>query len=98
MCGVTTPESTVQLLARAREGDQQALEQVFARAIPLLQRWASGRLPHWARDMVDTDDLVQETVVSTLKHIDVFEYRVDSALQAYPVSYTHLTLPTIYSV
>jgi RNA polymerase sigma-70 factor, ECF subfamily len=33
--------------------------------------------------MIDTDDLVQETVVSTLKHIDVFEYRVDSALQAY---------------
>ena len=33
--------------------------------------------------MVDTDDLVQETVVSTLKHIDVFEYRVDAALQAY---------------
>jgi tetratricopeptide (TPR) repeat protein len=33
--------------------------------------------------MIDTDDLVQETVVSTLKHIDVFKYRVDSALQAY---------------
>ena len=83
MCGVTTPESTVHLLARAREGDPQALEQVFARAIPLLQRWASGRLPHWARDMVDTDDLVQETVIATLKRIDVFEYRMDSALQAY---------------
>jgi RNA polymerase sigma factor (sigma-70 family) len=83
MCGVTSPDSTVQLLARAREGDQRALEEVFARAIPLLRRWASGRLPHWARDMVDTDDLVQETVISTLKRIDVFEYRVDSALQAY---------------
>ena len=83
MCGVATPESTVRLLARAREGDQQALEDVFARAIPLLKRWASGRLPHWARDVVDTDDLVQETVIATLKRIDVFEYRVDSALQAY---------------
>jgi RNA polymerase sigma-70 factor, ECF subfamily len=80
---VTSPDSTVQLLARAREGDQRALEEVFARAIPLLRRWASGRLPHWARHMVDTDDLVQETVISTLKRIDVFEYRVDSALQAY---------------
>ena len=77
------PESTVELLARARAGDEAALNEVFARAIPLLKRWASGRLPRWARDMVDTDDLVQETVVSTLKHIDVFEYRVDSALQAY---------------
>lgn len=78
-----TPDSTVELLARARAGDEAALNEVFARAIPLLKRWASGRLPRWARDMVDTDDLVQETVVSTLKHIDVFEYRVDSALQAY---------------
>ena len=77
------PESTVELLARARAGDQAALDEVFARAIPLLKRWASGRLPRWTREMIDTDDLVQETVVNTLKHIEVFEYRVDSALQAY---------------
>jgi RNA polymerase sigma factor (sigma-70 family) len=77
------PESTVELLARARAGDEAALDEVFARAIPLLKRWASGRLPRWTRDMIDTDDLVQETVVNTLKHIDVFEYRADSALQAY---------------
>jgi RNA polymerase sigma factor (sigma-70 family) len=77
------PESTVELLARARAGDAAALDEVFARAIPLLTRWASGRLPRWTRDMIDTDDLVQETVVNTLKHIDVFEYRADSALQAY---------------
>jgi RNA polymerase sigma factor (sigma-70 family) len=80
---VGAPESTVELLARARAGDPEALDEVFARAIPLLKRWASGRLPRWAREMIDTDDLVQETVVNTLKHIDVFEYRVDSALQAY---------------
>jgi RNA polymerase sigma-70 factor (ECF subfamily) len=77
------PESTVELLARARAGDAAALDEVFARAIPSLKRWASGRLPRWTRDMTDTDDLVQETVVNTLKHIDVFEYRADSALQAY---------------
>src|SRR5262245_10918210 len=79
----SSPESTVALLARAREGDQAALDQVFARAIPLLRRWASGRLPRWARDMVDTDDLVQDTVINTLKRIEVFEYRADAALQAY---------------
>lgn len=78
-----SPESTVQLLARARGGDQVALDQVFARAIPPLKRWASGRLPRWARDVVDTDDLVQDTVINTLKRIDVFEYRADAALQAY---------------
>jgi RNA polymerase sigma factor (sigma-70 family) len=76
-------ESTVELLARARAGDEAALNEVFTRAIPLLKRWASGRLPRWTRDMIDTDDLVQETVINTLKHIDVFEYRADAALQAY---------------
>jgi|SRR5688572_12364324 len=81
--GSPSPESTVTLLARARAGDQAALEEVFARAIPSLKRWASGRLPRWARGVVDTDDLVQDTVINTLKRIDVFEYRVDSALQAY---------------
>ena len=40
-------------------------------------------MPQWARGGLDTDDLVQETVVQTLKRIDVFEYRADSALQAY---------------
>jgi RNA polymerase sigma factor (sigma-70 family) len=33
--------------------------------------------------MADTDDLVQDAVINTLKRIDVFEYRGDAALQAY---------------
>ena len=76
-------ESTVELLARARAGDRGALDQVFARALPPLTRWARGRLPAWARDVVDTDDLVQDTAMRTLQRIDVFEYRADAALQAY---------------
>ena len=76
-------DTTIRLLARARQGDGAALDEVFATAIPPLKRWASGRLPRWARDVIDTDDLVQETVINTLKRIDVFEYRVDAALQAY---------------
>ena len=75
--------TTVELLARARNGDQSALDQVFAREIPRLTRWARARLPQWARSGLDTDDLVQDTVVQTLKRINVFEYRADAALQAY---------------
>jgi RNA polymerase sigma-70 factor (ECF subfamily) len=77
------PESTVQLLRRAREGDQQALNALFARYLPLLRRWATGRLPQWVRDMADTHDLVQETLLETFKKIDTFEYRGEGALQAY---------------
>jgi RNA polymerase sigma-70 factor (ECF subfamily) len=40
-------------------------------------------LPRWTRDLRDTEDLVQETLTQTLRHIDTFEPRHDGALQAY---------------
>lgn len=76
-------ESTFELLARARDGDREALEALFARYLPRLRRWASGRLPRWARDAVDTQDLVQETLLQTFKQLDRFEPRREGALQAY---------------
>ena len=76
-------DSTFQLITRARNGDQDALERLFARHLKPLQRWASGRLPKWARDLADTDDLVQETLLQTFKRIEDFEPRRVGALQAY---------------
>jgi RNA polymerase sigma factor (sigma-70 family) len=76
-------ESTTILIARAQSGDRQALDELFARYLPRLRRWASGRLPRWARDVADTHDLVQETLLQTFKNIDGFEQRHDLALQAY---------------
>lgn len=76
-------ESTFVLLARARAGDERALESLFARYLPRLRRWASGRLPRWARDATDTQDLVQDTLMSVFKHIDKFEPRREGAFQAY---------------
>ena len=81
--GRTDPESTFRLLDRARSGDQEALERLFGRYLRPLQRWARGRLPGWARDLADTDDLVQDTLVQTFKKIDGFEPRGVGALQAY---------------
>jgi RNA polymerase sigma factor (sigma-70 family) len=77
------PESTFHLIERARAGDQEALERLFARHLKPLQRWARGRLPKWARDLADTDDLVQDTLVQTFKRIEHFEPRRVGALQAY---------------
>ena len=75
--------STLDLLERARAGDASALEALMARHLPRLRRWASGRLPRWARDMSDTQDLVQETLLRTFKRIGRFEPRGEGALQAY---------------
>jgi RNA polymerase sigma-70 factor, ECF subfamily len=77
------PESTFSLINRARDGDAQALEELFARHLKPLQRWASGRLPRWARDLADTDDLVQDTLLKTFKRMESFEPRRVGALQAY---------------
>jgi RNA polymerase sigma-70 factor (ECF subfamily) len=77
------PESTLTLLERARQGDPGAVEELFRRHLRPLQRWARGRLPNWARDLSDTDDLVQETLLRTFKHLDHFDSRGVGALQAY---------------
>jgi RNA polymerase sigma-70 factor (ECF subfamily) len=71
------------LLELAQKGDQGALETLVARYRPRLTRWASGRLPRWARDIADTQDLVQETLFQTFRRIESFEPRGDGALQAY---------------
>ena len=77
------PESSVNLLARARSGDREALERLFRRYRPILRRWARGRLPVWARELVDTDDLVQDTLIATVRRIETFEPHHDGALLAY---------------
>src|SRR5262245_29742384 len=79
----STLESTFTLLDRARNGDDHALEELFHRHLGPLQRWARGRLPNWARDLSDTDDLVQDTLLRTFKHLDGFDPRGVGALQAY---------------
>ena len=76
-------DSTFHLIERARAGDHEALERLFARHLKPLQRWTRNRLPTWARDIADTDDLVQDTLVQTFKRIEHFEPRRVGALQAY---------------
>ena len=76
-------ESSFELLRRCRLGDAQALERLLQRYMPALERWARGRLPRWARDMSDTQDLVQDTFIQVVKHLDTFRPQREGALQAY---------------
>jgi len=77
------PENTATLLVRLRHGDEGARERLFARYLPILRRWAHHRLPRSARDLRDTDDLVQDTLLSALRRIDRFEHRGEGAFLAY---------------
>lgn len=71
------------LLDRARAGDRAALNELVQRYLPRLRRWASGRLPPAARGLLDTEDIVQETVVKTIRNIDHIDAQREGALQAY---------------
>lgn len=77
------PTDTVRLLGRAQAGDESALDALFARYGPELTRFAHGRLPRWARDLTDTPDLVQETLLQTFRQLGTFEWRGEGALRAY---------------
>jgi RNA polymerase sigma-70 factor (ECF subfamily) len=79
----TTVDTTWQLLVRARAGDRQALERLFARHLPSLQRWARGRLPHSARQISETDDLVQDALAQTFRRLDHVEASGVGALGGY---------------
>ena len=75
--------STVELVALAQHGDSAALDRLFERHGPPLRRWAKGRLPHWARDVADTDDVVQEALLQTFRNIGGFQARGSGSLHAY---------------
>jgi RNA polymerase sigma factor (sigma-70 family) len=79
---VSNPPS-LELLRRARAGDSRALDRLFERYLPSLHRWAHGRIPRWARNSVDTADVVQETVLQTIRNLGSFEPQREGALLGY---------------
>ena len=81
--GHADAESSFALLARAKAGDSIALDDLCARYLPRLQRWAHGRLPAWARSAQDTHDLVQDTLAQVFQKIHSFEPRHEGAFQGY---------------
>jgi RNA polymerase sigma-70 factor (ECF subfamily) len=81
--GATPLIGTVELLRLAKDGDPRAQEQLLARYLPRLRRWAAGRLPVYARSLSDTADLVQETLLRVLTGLDRIEVRGPGGFQAY---------------
>jgi RNA polymerase sigma-70 factor (ECF subfamily) len=76
-------DATLDLVQRARSGDQAALATLFARYETRLRRWAHGRLPGGARGANDTQDLVQETMVRVFQRLGDFEPRHAGAFRDY---------------
>ena len=70
-------DTTYEVLQRALRGDSAAKEVLCTRLVPYLRRLATRRLPRWAREGADTDDLVQEAIFRTLARPGYMKDRPD---------------------
>src|SRR5262245_4421114 len=75
--------SSFDLVLRANRGEDEALNALMARYLPRLQRWAHGRLPPAARGALQTQDLVQNTLLRVIERLPSFEPRHEGAFQGY---------------
>src|SRR5688500_10377769 len=76
-------EATSTLLRRVRAGDEEARERLFGRLVGSIRRWARGRLPRWARQGLDTEDVVQNALADVARRLGDFEPRHRDALRHY---------------
>lgn len=74
---------SLELLSRLKGGSEAARDELMRRYWPRLERWAHGRLPAGARDLHETRDLVQDTMLAALNRLEGFEPQHDGALPAY---------------
>jgi RNA polymerase sigma-70 factor, ECF subfamily len=81
--GEPDPASSISLLLRAQNGDEAARNELCARYLPRLRHWAHGRLPDWARDHLDTEDIVQDTLMQSVRRLNAFTPEHDRAFCAY---------------
>lgn len=75
--------ATVELVERAREGDQSAWEVLMRRYRGPLQRFARSRLARQRPRLADTDDVVQDVTINVFRRLHRIELRFPGALLAY---------------
>lgn len=81
--GSRVQESTTVLIHRIWDGDLAAREQLARAYLPILKRIAHGRLPARARGLLDTDDLVTDSLARAFEKIERFEPRREGAFLSY---------------
>jgi RNA polymerase sigma-70 factor (ECF subfamily) len=75
--------ATVDLVVRARGGDQTAWEVLMRRYRGPLQRFARSRLARRPHRLADTDDVVQDVTINVFRRLNRIELRFPGALLAY---------------
>jgi RNA polymerase sigma-70 factor, ECF subfamily len=75
--------TTTSLIRRFQAGNAEAREELLARCLPALRRWAHGRLPAWGRDLAETEDLVQTSLLRAAQSLESFRPERQGAFLAY---------------
>jgi RNA polymerase sigma-70 factor (ECF subfamily) len=76
-------ESTASLIKSARQGDSAAKGRLYERYHDPLAAWIRTQIPRQVRDLQDTADIVQETLLKALDKLNTFEPRREGAFLAY---------------
>ena len=76
-------EPTVEILKRARDGDESAWTSIHERYREALIRIVHGRIPRDLRGRFDTEDVVQSTLIAAAQDLDNYECRGKGSLQAW---------------
>src|SRR5262245_27921936 len=64
---------TAELLDRLRAGDSEARDRLVEYALPLLLRYAQGRVPARIRGIADPRDMVHDVLLRVLPKLDSFQ-------------------------
>ena len=75
------PES--ELVAKAIEGDRVAIQQLLMTHMAAVSRFAAGRLPAAARDVIDPEDIVQQTFTEAFRSVSRFRPQADASFLAW---------------
>ena len=73
------PETTEDLVRRARQGDREAFDEIEKRHEAALRRSIEARIGAEVRKRIDVDDLLQETFLAAFRSIDSLQWRGDDA-------------------
>jgi RNA polymerase sigma-70 factor (ECF subfamily) len=77
------PETTLELVRQAQGGDRPALDRLCARYLGPLRRWARNRVPPALRGLLETEDIVQDTLLKTVRNIESFAPERGGGLHSY---------------
>jgi RNA polymerase sigma-70 factor (ECF subfamily) len=75
--------TTAMLLRQLKDGDQSSCDKLFNLYQPALLKWAHGRIPAQAKGYMDTQDIVQDTLLLAFKNINSIRAQRPGAFFSY---------------